>query len=139
MSKRWRPINDLINIQDRLNRLFQDSIYKTAGEWTPAVDICENSDEFVVYMEAPGVSDSLDVQVSEGVLVISGDKPSPLEKGTDSYYRLERPFGHFTRSFALPPGVDISTVSASMKDGVLKVTLGKHNKGAARTIKVSKE
>lgn len=139
MSERWRPINDIINIQDRLSRLFQDNFRNTTGEWTPAVDIYETADEIVILAEVPGISEDIDVQVSDGVLVISGNKPSPLEQGADSYYRLERSSGYFTRSFSLPPSVDISTVSATIKDGILKVTLGKHKKTAARTIKVSKE
>jgi HSP20 family protein len=144
MSTRWNPLEDILNIQDRLNRIFQDTYQSHtspgSGDWQPPVDIYETDVEIIITAEIPGTSeDQIDVQISDGVLVIRGEKPSPVDKDSDTYYRLERPYGRFSRSFTMPSGVDVSAVNASLKDGILRVTLGKSQTGGPRSVKVLKD
>ena len=128
MPVHFDPLKDFMSIHDRINRIFSDTFQKNdlsgAGEWLPPVDIYETESEIVILAELPGISqDAIDIQVNDGVLIIRGEKPSPLDIETDSYYRLERPFGSFSRSFALPNGLEFSDVLASIKDGVLKISM----------------
>ena len=143
MSVRWDPLKDILNMHDRLNRMFSDTFQKDdlagAGEWLPPVDIYETETEIVIVAELPGIpEDAIDIQVNDGVLVLRGEKPSPCDSGTDSYYRLERPFGKFARSFALPGGLELSDVKASIKDGVLKIIMSKA-RNRSKSIKVTKD
>ncbi len=143
MSIRWDPLKDILNMHDRLNRMFSDTFQKNdlsgSGEWLPPVDIYETETEIVILAELPGIpEDAIDVQMNDGVLVLRGEKPSPRDNETDSYYRLERPFGKFSRSFTLPNGLELSDVKASIRDGVLKITMSKVQ-SRPKNIKVTKD
>jgi HSP20 family protein len=138
---RWDPLKDLMTMHDRMNKIFDETLSKTAqgsyGDWLPPVDIYEADDEIVIMSELPGLTEEdIDIQVSDGVLSLKGEKKYPIEGERDNFYRLERPYGKFNRSFAIPNTVDISTVKANLKDGLLKVTLKKKAEIQPRVIKV---
>ena len=137
---RWNPVRDLITMQEKMNKIFDDSFRTAGGDWSPSVDIMENDEEIIIIAEIPGVSeDSMDIQVAEGILTMKGEKKFPIEKQSDTYYRLERSYGKFNRSFAIPAAVDQTNVKASLKDGVLKILLKKKPDNSPRVIKVEKE
>lgn len=137
---RWKPVRELFTIQERMNMIFDDSFKSSAGDWSPAVDIMENDKEIILICETPGVAeDDIDIQVAEGVLVISGEKRFPKDKQGDNYFRLERSYGKFTRSFAIPSAIDTASIKASLKNGILKVLLTKREDTQPKTIKVEKE
>jgi len=143
MSVRWDPLKDILSMHDRINRVFNDSFQKNdlsgAGEWLPPVDIYETETEIVILAELPGIpEDAIDIQLNEGVLILRGEKSSPHDNETDSYYRLERPFGKFSRSFTLPNGLELSDIKASIRDGVLKITIVKA-RNRLKNIKVTKD
>ena len=129
----WDPIHDLLAIQQRLDR------YAPAGQggWTPAVDIQEAPDQYVVTAEVPGMSrDDLDIRVHDGRVTIAGERrerPRPCEQ----YHRVERGHGSFSRTFHLPVPVDGDRVTADLRDGVLTVTCPKADDAAVRRIQVS--
>lgn len=129
---RWDPIRDLLAIQQKLDRYAPGP----AG-WTPAVDIQETPDQYIVTAEVPGMSrDELDIRVHEGRITIAGvrrERPSQCEQ----YHRVERGHGSFSRTFHLPAHVDGDRVTADLRDGVLTVTCPKAADGAARRIQVS--
>lgn len=129
---RWDPIRDLLAIQQKLDRYAPGP----AG-WTPAVDIHETPDRYVVTAEVPGMSrDDLDIRVHDGRITISGlrrERTTPCEQ----YHRVERGHGSFSRTFHLPIAVDSDRVTADLRDGVLTVTCPKASNGAARRIQVS--
>lgn len=129
---RWDPIRDLLAIQQKLDRYAPGP----AG-WTPAVDIQETPDQYIVAAEVPGMSrDDLDIQVHEGRITIAGvrrERQSPCEQ----YHRVERGHGSFSRTFHLPMQVDGDRVTADLRDGVLTVTCPKAADGSARRIQVS--
>lgn len=129
----WDPIRDLLAIQQRLDR------YAPAGPagWTPAVDIQETPDQYVVTAEVPGMRrEDLDIRVHDRQVTIAGvrrERSGPCEQ----YHRVERGHGSFSRTFHLPVAVDSDRVTADLRDGVLTVTCPKADNGAVRRIQVS--
>ena len=129
---RWDPIRDLLAIQQRLDRYAPGP----AG-WTPAVDILETSDHYIVSAEVPGMRrDDLDILVHEGRLTIAGERRERTTQ-CEQYHRIERGHGSFRRTFHLPVPVDGDGVTADLRDGVLTVTCPKAADGSARRIQVS--
>ena len=129
---RWDPIRDLLAIQQRLDR------YSPGPTgWTPAVDILESSDQYIVIAEVPGMSrGELDISVHEGRLTIAGERRERMPQ-CEQYHRVERGHGSFSRTFHLPVAVDGDRVTADLRNGVLTVTCPKAAEGTARRIQVS--
>jgi HSP20 family protein len=95
-----------------------------ATAWIPTTDIFARGDDLVIRCELSGVHrDDVDVTLSNGVLVISGERTSGLNEEELVYYTRERSFGHFRRSISLPEGVDGSKVRASFEDGLLEIII----------------
>jgi HSP20 family protein len=141
---RWDPLKDLMTMHDRINKMFNDSFDKQNapgyGDWMPPVDIYETEEEIIVVSELPGIEENdMDIQVSEGVLSLKGEKKYPIDRESDNYYRLERSYGKFQRSFAVPNTVDLNSIKANLKDGVLKITLKKRSEVKPTVIKVETE
>jgi HSP20 family protein len=90
------------------------------------VDIYENEDSVVVKAELPGV-DKKDIKVDlkDGVLTLTGERSHEKEVNEDKYYRKERAYGRFHRSFTVPAEIDPDKIKAEFKDGVLKVEIPK--------------
>ena len=129
---RWDPIRDLLAIQQKLDR------YKPGPSgWTPAVDVHETPDRYVLTAEVPGMSrDDLDIRIDEGRVTIAGTRPERTPQ-FEQYHRVERGHGSFSRTFHLPIPVDSERVTADLRDGVLTVMCPKASNGAARRIQVS--
>jgi len=145
---RWRPLRDIVSIQDEMNQLFDDFFGRTPkrwsafgpeeGLWTPNVDVSETKDEIVVTAEMPGMKkEDIKLSVQDNVITLSGEKKSEEEKKDANFYRLERNFGSFCRSFTLPTPVEADKVKASFKDGILKVTLPKSEKVKPKEIPIN--
>ena len=129
---RWDPIRDLLAIQQRLDRFAPGP-----SGWTPAVDILETADQYIVTAEVPGMSrDDLDISVHEGRLTISGARRERIPQ-CEQYHRVERGHGSFSRTFHLPVPMDSERITADLRDGVLTVTCPKAANGSARRIQVS--
>jgi len=107
--------------------------------WSPAVDVRENEESFVVTAELPGLEpEHVDLSVENGVLSISGEKKDEFE-GTDSEtggHLVERRYGKFQRNFSLPRSVDPEKVEARFRNGILTVTLPKSSAAKPRRIKI---
>ncbi|WP_022850192.1 Hsp20/alpha crystallin family protein [Limisalsivibrio acetivorans] len=141
---RWDPLKDLMAMHDRMNKMFDEAFEKTGntgyGEWTPPVDIYETEENIVIVCEVPGMDEKdVDIQISEGVLTLKGEKKYPIDKESDNYYRLERSYGKFNRTFAIPNSVDLENIKAGLKDGILKITLFKKSEVQPKVIKVETE
>jgi HSP20 family protein len=103
-----------------------------------AVDIREEDDAFYVDAEVPGMSaEDVKVDVEKNVLTLSGERKVEKEEIEDTYRRVERQYGSFTRSFTLPETVDTENISADLKDGVLALRLPKKNAPTPRSISVN--
>jgi len=141
---RWTPFQDLLAVQNRVNRLFndaygrQDDDVMTRGVWIPPVDIYENgAHELVLKAELPAMTrDEIQVTVENGTLRLHGEKKLDHEVKEDQYHRVERTYGAFSRSFSLPPTVDVTKVTADYKEGVLTIKLPLRDEAKPKQIKV---
>ena len=103
----------------------------------PAVDIVEHDKDYQVTAELPGMGEKdIDVKFADGVLTIKGEKKEESEEQQKDYYRSERRFGAFQRSFRVPDGVDGDKIEANVKDGVLTVLLPKSSEAQKREKKL---
>jgi len=142
---RWEPLKDLMALQGRMNKLFDETFSRGAqdvdvGAWSPPVDILEQGDAIIIKMEIPEVDQkAIDIKLEGNALTIKGERQ--LEAGTkrEDYLRLERPYGQFSHSFSLSTTVDVKKVKASHNDGILRVTLFKKEETKPKQIKVEVE
>jgi HSP20 family protein len=108
--------------------------------WSPAVDVYEDEKQIVVKADLPDMDEKdIDIHVEDGYLTLKGERKYEKETKEENYHRMERSFGSFTRSFALPENVDQDKINASYKKGVLEVTLPKVEAKPknVRTVKVN--
>ncbi|MCC5973530.1 MAG: Hsp20/alpha crystallin family protein [Rubellimicrobium sp.] len=104
---------------------------------SPAADAAVADDAYRITLEVPGVAENdIAVTAQGGSLVIKGEKKSEREEKTEDYYFSERQYGSFSRSFRLPADADEDAVSATLKDGVLTVTIPRRAEAALATKKV---
>lgn len=142
MNKR-DSLMDLLSIQDRMSRLFDDTlvaensgVITAGGTWSPVVDIYQTETEFVVKAEVPEAKQSdLDVRVIDNTLMIKGER-KPLRTVMEGYYRIERAYGKFQRSFLLPGSVDQDNIKATLMDGALNIVLSKKEKVVSRQAEI---
>jgi HSP20 family protein len=141
---RWTPARELAGMEiDRLNRMFADFYGEAFGgqAWVPAVDIYETEDaEVVLKAELPDMKrEDIHLTFENGVLTIKGERKFSEEVRRESYHRLERHHGTFSRSFTLPNTVDAARISASYKDGVLTIRLPQREEAKPKQIAVNVE
>ena len=129
---RWDPLKDLMEIQERMNRLCDVTFGRRRGEvlprstWTPSVDIYETGDEIVVEVELPEIDvDDLTVDIEGNILTIRGERPLSKETKPEQYHLVERCYGPFSRSFTLPDSVDPGGIRGNYKNGILALKLPK--------------
>jgi len=142
---RWDPFQDLISLQERMNRLFEQTLDRSRGEregmvaatWAPAVDIYETPDSIVLQAELPGLSkEDIDIQVRDNVLTLKGERRSEKEVKEGNYLRVERAYGGFQRAFTLPAAVQADKIRAVFKDGVLDVSIPKAEEAKPKQIRI---
>jgi HSP20 family protein len=142
---RFDPFRDLAVLQDRMNRLFNDTYggrneedhMLNRGTWIPPVDIFEVEGELVVKAELPDMKrDDIDVTVENSTLTIRGERKLDNEIKQENFHRVERAYGSFVRTFSLPPTVDSGRIGAEYKNGVLTVKLPMREEAKARSIDV---
>jgi len=142
MAQQWNPLQDLMVLQDRMNRLFEDATQRRANtdagdeferaDWTPAADIYETESGFSIAIDLPGVSrDAVEIDVDDNRLVVKGTRVV-----TESKHRSERPRGKFLRTFSIPGSVDQGGIGADYKDGVLQIRLPKRQEQKAQKIAI---
>lgn len=143
---RWNPLRELEDFQHRVLSAFaspssprrsngQESL--TVAEWMPLVDIAEDDDGYLITAELPQVKkDDVRVTVENGMLMISGQRNFEKEATNKKWHRVERSYGTFARSFALPDDGDAAKVSAEFKDGLLHVHVAKSEAARPKQIEV---
>jgi HSP20 family protein len=110
----------------------QLTIARPLADWHPVCDVKENDKELTVHAELPGVEkDKVKLDINQNILTISGERNVVGRKENDRYHATERTYGYFSRSIALPDGVDPSTINATFKDGVLEVVVPKPTKAVS--------
>ncbi|MEJ1932401.1 Hsp20/alpha crystallin family protein [Nostoc sp. NIES-2111] len=142
VPQEWRPFDDLRREVDRLFETFTGSHWPSlrgfgaelpsmstaSGSWalSPTMDVSDHGDAIEITAELPGLDDkSVKVTLDDGVLTIHGEKQEEKEEKKKGYFVKERRFGSFERSLRLPEGVDASKINATVKNGVLTVTVPK--------------
>ena len=145
-QNQWPQLRELRDLQERMNRFFHDARardvpsdgeWNQESEWAPAADIYELGSEIVLKMDLPEVDQrAIKLTVDGNRLVVSGERPLNPEIRRDSFVRIERPYGHFARSFALPDNVDRERIEASCDAGVLTVRLPRREETQQRTINI---
>ncbi len=142
---RFDPFRDLASMQDRINRIFGEAYLRNndddvlnRGDWRPPVDIYENDrHEIVLRAELPGLKrEDLDIRVENNTLTLRGERKRDAEVKQESYHRVERVYGGFTRSFSLPTTINTEQVTATFTDGVLTITLPMREEAKPRQIQV---
>jgi HSP20 family protein len=141
---RWEPIRELASLQDRLNRIFNDSFSPvtsqeslSAGSFVPPVDVYEDEQGISLKMEVPGIEEKdIDVRLENNLLTVRGERKLESETKEENYHRIERRYGSFTRSFTLPNTVNPEEVKAGYSKGVLTIKLGKRVEARPKQIKV---
>src|SRR2546423_11529406 len=137
---RWEPL-EMEDVQTRLSKFSgsrgngHDDI--TLADWAPLADITEDDKEYVIKAELPDVKkEDVKVTVENGVLTIAGERKFEKEETKKKYHRVERAYGSFVRSFALPDLADPDKVKAELKDGMLMVHVPKSERAKAKQIEV---
>jgi HSP20 family protein len=133
---RWDPMRDLLALHEQLGHL----VGADAPGWTPAVDLYETAEEYVLTAELPGLArEQIDIHAEERRVVIRGARG--VDPGRtipcEQYHRVERGHGRFSRTFSLPEIIDVDAIRAELKDGILTVTLPKAVDRTTRRIDVS--
>ncbi|UCE18269.1 MAG: Hsp20/alpha crystallin family protein [Gemmatimonadota bacterium] len=130
---RWRPARDVFQFRDEMDRLFEDFIQRFPARrdlgdrmWNPDVDVHETDHEVVVEAEVPGMEQKdIHVTIKDNILTLKGEKKQEKEVKEADYHSVERSYGSFARTFALPTLVVADKASAKYENGVLKITLPK--------------
>jgi HSP20 family protein len=132
---RYEPWALLNRLHRELDQTF-DTVSRDAT-WSPAVDIHEETDRFVVSADLPGVKPAdIEITADKGVLSLRGARNVEQRKDDGNYSRVERVSGKFVRTFTLPDNVQSDAIKASFKDGVLQLTIPKVAKQEPRRIEV---
>lgn len=127
--QRYRPYSLIDNLQREMSSLFQVPATETnfsEEDWTPAVDIQENTNSYILHADLPGVKAAdIEVTAENGLLTIKGVRDSKKIEEKDNYKRIERFSGSFMRRFTLPETADVEHINATSRDGVLELTIPK--------------
>lgn len=140
--QRYRPFGLLDQLQREMSSALGsenevDANFSTE-DWSPAVDISENTDNFLIHADLPGVkSEDIEVTTENGMLTIKGQRDSDKEETRDNYRRIERFSGSFLRRFTLPETADMDNIRAATRDGVLELTIPKKPETQPRRIEVN--
>jgi HSP20 family protein len=129
------PLASIRVFEDAFNRMLTEP--QTNRPWAPAVDIYETENELVLKADVPDVDmKDIDVRVENQTLTIAGERKFEKQDPGNGFHRIERSYGSFVRSFAVPNAFDTDSVTAAYKNGVLTVTLAKKEAAKPRQVKV---
>jgi HSP20 family protein len=137
---RWEPFREIAALQNEMSRFMNGLLEgngRTNQAWVPALDVWETENEIVYALDLPGIpEDKISVELDEGALTISAERERTQEESDERFYRFERRFGPFSRTFGVPQGVTDSDITADYKDGVLEVHVKKPEQPKPKRIQV---
>jgi HSP20 family protein len=140
---RYNPFRDLRTIQEQMNRLLDLAWNRETGEelkdgiWQPPVDIYEDANTVTIKAELPDVEQKdVEVKIEDNTLILRGERKLDQSVRKENYHRIERYYGSFQRSFALPQTIDQKKVKASCDKGVLTIILPKKEETRPKQIHV---
>lgn len=144
-SSPWDPFRDMAMLQERMNRLFEESLARNrttegeapVGAWMPPVDVYETAERIVIRVDLPGVDQSsIDLRIEDGALILRGERRFASGENSEDFLRIERSYGSFQRTFRLPATVEQSGVQANHMNGVLEVVLKKRESSRPQSIRI---
>ena len=125
-----RPASIFDDMDKMINNVFENDwnfSVRSKTNWSPAVDVKESDNSFTLTADIPGLTKKeVKVNVTDGILSISGERKFEDEKESGNYHYRERRYGSFSRTFNLPETVNEEDISASFKNGILSIELPKH-------------
>jgi HSP20 family protein len=137
---RWNSLQDLFGIQEKMNRLFEETINRTefpdeglsTALWSPAADVYETPEEIILHIELPGVRlDDVRLESLDGKLRVTGHRRPENGVEPKHFVRMERIYGSFSREFSVPASLDATQIKATLRAGVLKIVAAKSDRGQA--------
>lgn len=138
---KWDSSREIMFIQDRMAKLYEytqanvDIDINTPSPWVPQCDIYEDSVNFTLKAETPGLRlEDIVLEVSDDTITLVGARKRKRNISDESYHRIERSYGRFVRRFILPCNVDENNVSAKLVNGLLTVTIRKQKTENSRKI-----
>ncbi|MDP3274503.1 MAG: Hsp20/alpha crystallin family protein [Deltaproteobacteria bacterium] len=135
MISRFDPFSDIQRLQDQFRRVHQR---EERPQFVPTVDIFEDAEGIHLRADLAGLkAEDVHVQFENRVLTLSGERKQEHERVAEGYHRIERAYGQFSRSFAVPSSVDGENIQATMREGVLTLMLPKKSPAQARKITVT--
>ena len=137
---RWEPFREIASLQNEMSRFMNGLLEgngRTAQSWIPALDVWETESEIVYALDLPGIpEEKISVELDDGALTITAERERKQEESQDRFYRFERRYGTFTRTFGVPQGVAESDVKADYRNGVLEVHVTKPEQPKPKRIQV---
>ena len=140
---RWDPFNDMLSLREAMNQLLEESfVAPTASRqgpgFVPALDLSESEDGYMVEVAVPGMKpEDLQITVENNVLTIKGEVRHESEEQKRNYHRVERRYGAFQRTVALPSTVKADAINASLDSGILRLDIPKAEEVKPRRISVN--
>ena len=140
------PLSELLDLQERMNRLFDETLTRERleepallhGTWAPLADVVETPEAYFVELELPGLGkDDVLIQAQGDELVVRGER-RPVASGSPIFHRLERRYGPFARGFRFPEEVDPDRIKADFTDGLLRLEVPKVRQRASSRIRVER-
>ena len=137
---RWEPFRELASLQNEMSRFMNGLLEgngRTTQSWVPALDVWETENDVVYALDLPGIpEEKISVELDDGALTITAERERTQEQSDERFYRFERRFGTFTRTFGVPQGVGEGDVAADYKNGVLEVHVKKPEQPKPKRIQV---
>src|SRR5262249_5643767 len=134
----WNSLLDLVAIQEKMNRLFEETIHRTefpdegieTALWSPAADVYETPEEIILQIELPGVRlEDVRLEALDGKLRVSGHRRADAGVQPRNFVRMERIYGSFSREFPVPLTTEPGRIKATLRAGVLKAIATRSGRG----------
>jgi HSP20 family protein len=147
MPLRPDPLKELLDLQERMNRLFDETLGRERleepavlqGAWVPVADVFETPDSYIVEIELPGLGkDEIEIQAQGDELVVRGERRANRTARPDVFHRLERRHGPFARGFRFPEEVEPDRVGAEFADGLLRLSVPKARTHRSTRVRVER-
>ena len=135
---RWEPFAELGELRSRFDRMFEELTDGREPGWAPAIDVERDNGNLVVRADVPGIKpEEVKIEVEDDILTVSGEHEEHTEEKGKHYVRRERRYGSFSRSMALPPGVEAKNIKAKTHDGVVEVTIPLPKEAKKETVTIT--
>jgi len=137
---RWEPFAELGELRSRFDRMFNELTDDREREraWTPAIDVERDNGNLVIRADVPGIKpEEVKIEIEDDILTVSGEHEERKEEKDKHFLRRARRYGSFSRSMALPAGVEAKKIKAKTHDGVVEVTIPLPKEAKKETIKIT--